>query len=156
MGFFDKVKAMKNTLTGGAAKVYIECDEISFTEPFKVTVRADIDSSNLIVDRIYLKIEGNEEIEVPDVDVAYDSNGEEHRRLEIVTSANTTVSFDITVAYKQELEANQSYEWEVEVELPEDAPRVYHGHFCQHTYSAFAGLECFGNDPDSGWLELPG
>ncbi|MBF0263916.1 MAG: hypothetical protein HQL46_01495 [Gammaproteobacteria bacterium] len=60
----------------------------------------------------------------------------------------------VTAADAQELEANQTYEWIVDVELPENAPTIFYGRFCQHSYQAFAGLDCFGNDPDSGWQEL--
>lgn len=154
MGLFDKMKAMKNAVTGGAAKVYLDCEALSFTEPFKVTVRAQTDDAPVKIDRVYLYIKGYEEVEIPDVDVIYEEDGEANRRVEIVRASNQTIDLDITVADGQELDANESYEWEVEVELPEDAQPVYRGRYCQHTYRAFAGLDCFGNDPDSGWIDL--
>jgi len=108
------------------------------------------------VSRVYLQIEGFEEVEVPDVDVMYDQEGDAHRRVETVRATDRTVELEITVAEGQELEANQSYEWEAEVELPANAPAIYRGRFCEHAYRAFAGLDCFGNDPDSGWVRLNG
>jgi hypothetical protein len=84
----------------------------------------------------------------------YDEDNNAHRRVETVRASYQTVNFEITIANAQELEANQSYEWEAEIELPSNAPAVYKGRYCLHTYRAFAGLDCFGNDPDSGWIDL--
>ncbi|MEI8631791.1 hypothetical protein P4S72_06145 [Vibrio sp. PP-XX7] len=155
MGFFDTLKAMKNAVTGGAAKVSFDCDTLSYTEPFKATVRAQIGDANVNASRVYILIEGYEKVQVPDVDVVYDvEDGTTERRVETVYASHKTVDLEVTIADAQELEANQSYEWEVELELPSDAPSIYEGRFCQHTYKAFAGLDCFGNDPDSGWIEL--
>ncbi|NVK72170.1 MAG: hypothetical protein HWE24_01715 [Oceanospirillaceae bacterium] len=155
MGLFDKLKSMKNAVTGGSAKVYIGSEAVSFTEPFKVVVKTQIGDAPVKVSRVYLKIVGREEVEVPDVDVVYDDRTDEaYRQVETVWASNDTIDLDITVANGQELEANEVYEWEIEVELPKDAPTIYRGHYCQHTYKAFAGLDCFGNDPDSGWVEL--
>ncbi|MCP4325838.1 MAG: sporulation protein [Alteromonadales bacterium] len=154
MGFFDKMKAMKNAVTGGAAKVYLECEELSYDDPFKVTIKAQTGDATVKVDNIYLLIEGREEVEVPDVDVVYDEDGDEHRRRERVYASCTSISLRIKVADQQELEANQSYEWEVDVKLPENSPKIFRGRYAEHGYRAQAGLDCFGNDPDSGWIEL--
>ena len=154
MGLFGKLKAMKNAVTGGAASVYIESENLSFTEPFKIKVIAQTGDAPVKVSKVYLKIVGTEEVEVPDVDVVYDDDGDEYRRAETVWASNETIELEILMAHGQELEANETYEWETEVELPEGAPAIYRGYYCQHTYQAFAGLDCFGNDPDSGWIEL--
>ena len=67
MGLFDKMKAMKNAITGGAAKVYLDAEPISFEEPFKVTIRAQTEDQEVKVDRVYLQIRGVERVEVEDV-----------------------------------------------------------------------------------------
>ncbi|AWB66655.1 hypothetical protein C2869_09515 [Saccharobesus litoralis] len=154
MGFFSKLKAVKNVMTGGAAKVYFDSEPLRYNEPFTITVRAEIDDADIDCDRVYLKIKGAEEIEVQDVDVIYDRDGDVDRRVETIHAQHKTVEMELTVASGQKLEANQSYEWQIQVELPSNAPNIYRGRHCQHTYYAFAGLDCFGNDPDSGWLEL--
>lgn len=154
MGFFDKLKAVKNAITGGAAKVYVDCDNFSFDEPFTVTIRVQTDDAPVKMDRAYLYVRGEEQVEVPDTDVIFDEEGGSQRRVETVYASHETVKLDITAAEGQELEANQSYQWEVEVELPSNAPLIYRGRYCQHLYSIYAGLDCFGNDPDSGWIEL--
>lgn len=155
MGFFDKLKAVKNAVTGGAAEVELGYEDFSFTEPFKVQVRVTTGDAAVKIDRAYLKIQGTEEVEVPDVDVVYDSEEDEtYRRMETVMASNKTVDLDITIAEGQELAPNETFEWETEIELPADLPSIYRGHYCQHTYQMQAGLDCFGNDPDSGWIEI--
>lgn len=154
MGFFDKVKSLKNAITGGAAKVYIDTAPITFGEPFEVVIRVQVDDDDVKINRVYLEVEGNEEIEVPDTDVVYESDGDVERRTEIVRARSTTTELEITVAEGQVLSANESYEWVVTVELPGNALPAYRGRYCEHSYVARASLDCFGNDPDSGWLEL--
>jgi len=154
MGFFDKVKAMKNAVTGGAAKVYLDCDRLSFTEPFTLTIRAQTGDASVNVSRVYVKVMGKERVSVPDIDVIYDDDGVGQRRSETVRASHRTVQLEVTVADGQTLEPNESYEWEVAVELPSHAPSIYKGRYCQHSYRAMAALDCFGNDPDSGWIEL--
>jgi len=154
MGFLDNIKAMKNAVTGGAAKVYLDADKLSFDQPFIVTVRAQTSDAPVKINRVYLQVKGFEEIQVNDVDVIYDNDGDAHQRAENVRASHNTLNLEITVAEAQELEANQSYQWQAEVELPSSAQAIFKGRFCSHTYRAFAGLDCFGNDPDSGWIEL--
>lgn len=154
MGLFDKVKALKNSITGGAAKVYVDSGNISLTEPFDVTVRVQVQDADVKMNRAYLNIEGREEVEVPDTDVVYESDGGIERRREIVRAQGITVDLVLTVAEGQTLEANQNYQWTVSVELPRTAQAPYIGRYCRHRYLAKAGLDCFGNDPDSGWVEL--
>lgn len=154
MGFLDKLKSLKNVVTGGAAKVYLDCPKIAFDAPFTVTVRAVADDAPVKINRVYLKICGTEDVEVPDVDVVYDEQDNPHRRREVVCASRDTVEFELTVANALEMAANQTLEWEVEVTMPAHAPAFYRGYYCKHAYYAFAGLDCFGNDPDSGWQEL--
>ncbi|VVS94033.1 hypothetical protein [Desulfoluna spongiiphila] len=154
MGLMDKLKAVKNAVTGGAAKVHVECEGFSFTKPFTVTVVAQTMDAPVKISRTYLKVQGQEEVEVSDVDVVYDSDGDSRCRSETVRASHVTVDQEYTVVDAQELEANTTYRWEVEVELPEDAPLIYIGCHCKHTYCAYAGLDCRGNDPDSGWVDL--
>lgn len=154
MGFFDKIKSIKNVITGGAAEVFIETGPLVFGEPFDVTVKAHVDDADLKASRVYLEIQGCEEIEVPDTDVVYESDGEEHRRTEIVRASYITLDLDITIAEDQELEGGETYEWTTTIELPEDAQPTYSGRFSDHRYMIRASLDCFGNDPDSGWHAL--
>ena len=154
MGFLDTVKSIKNVLMGRAAKVYLDTPIVTFGEPFNVTIRAQVQDADIQVNRVYFEIQGREEVEVPDTDVVYEVDGDHQRRTELVRACCSTIEIEIAVAETQELEANQEYEWTATVELPRNAMPTFIGRFCRHYYVARASLDCFGNDPDSGWQDL--
>ena len=154
MGFFDKLKSMKNAITGGGAKVYVETEGLDLEEAFDVTIKTQVSDANLKVNRVYLLVEAIEDIEIPDVDMTYDEDGESERRTEIVRKQTPTLQLEIPVAGAGELQANQQYEWTTTVQMPNHALEPYDGKYCRHYYRMQAGLDCFGNDPDSGWIEL--
>lgn len=154
MGIMNKLKSFKNALTGGAAKVEMTCEVFSLHEPFTISIQVTTGDAPVKINNVYLNVSGKEEILISDYDVEYDRDGEKHTTRETIHRSAETVSMKIKVDQEQELEANETYNWEVEVTLPEHALPVYYGEHCRHTYSAQAGLDCFGNDPDSGWLTL--
>mgnify|MGYP003385421596 CR=1 FL=1 len=154
MGFFDKVKAFKNSITGGAAEVDIEGDELIFGQPFTLTVVAKIGDADLKVNKVNLHIKAVEEIGGLRHEVVIEDDGQSRRHVSEVSNFENTLSFELRVADAQVLSADEVYRWEVEVELPENAQPVYVGEYCRHYYKAQASLDAFGNDPDSGWLEL--
>ena len=154
MGFFDKIKAAANAVTGGGVKVFVECDPLSFGTPMNVKIKVQTKDSPVKIDRVYLKIKGEEQVEVQDTDFYRIQNSNSVNYTETVRASYITIERDLTVADGQELDPNSPYEWTCKVELPLDAPQVYRGKLCRHTYHIQAGLDCFGNDPDSGWIEL--
>lgn len=154
MGFLNKIKSIKNVITGGAAKVYLDSPLIHFGEKFELVIRVEVDNADVKIDRVYIEIKGLEEVEVPDTDVIYEEDGSQERRREIVRAEKTTIDLEITVADAQVLSANEQYEWRVTVELPDNALPPYQGIYCHHAYRVRASLDCFGNDPDSGWIDL--
>jgi hypothetical protein len=154
MGFFDKVKSMKNALTGGAAKVYVDTETPVMGQPFKVTVRAQSQGAEVKFDRVYLNVRGQEEVSVPDVDVVYDEDGDANRKTETVHASCTTFEQEMTVTSGGSIDANGSEEWTIEVTIPENAQPQYQGRYTRHYYEVYAGLDCFGNDPDSGWVQI--
>ncbi len=154
MGFFDKVKSIKNAITGGAAKVFVDAESPKMGEPFTVTVRAQSQGATVKYDRVYLYIRGWEEVAVPDIDIAYDEDGEVRRKQETVRASDTTFNHEMTVSAAGEIAENGSEEWTVQVDIPTSAPPPYRGKYTTHYYEIYAGLDCFGNDPDSGWVKL--
>ena len=62
MGFFTK---LKNTLTGGWAKIKIECDGGLRGDEIQVVVRAFVGAEPIDIDRVYLKVRSFEEVEIP-------------------------------------------------------------------------------------------
>lgn len=154
MGFFDKVKAVANAVTGGGVRVYVECDPLAIGRPMQVKIKVQTKDSSVDVSRVYLKIKGEEQVEVQDSDFYRIQNSGHVNYTETVRASYITIENDLTVADAQVLEPNSPYEWSCKIELPSDAPPVYRGRLCRHTYKIQAGLDCFGNDPDSGWIEL--
>ena len=76
MGLFDKIKSMKDAVTGGAAKVFVDVSGDKIDQPITITIRAKSAGNEVKYDRVYLQVEGIEEVEVPDTDVIYDEDGE--------------------------------------------------------------------------------
>ena len=58
MGFFNKVKAVANAVTGGGVKVFVECDPLVFATPMHVKIKVQTKDSAVKIDRVYLKIKG--------------------------------------------------------------------------------------------------
>lgn len=154
MGFFGRLKSMTNSLTGGAAKVQFDCPDFSYAGPFRVMIQVETYDAPVNVRSVYLNICGKEEVRVVDYDVEYDYDGDRRTTRETIHSTTETVDLRIEIDGEQVLEPNETYNWEVEVELPDQALPVYYGEQCRHTYTGQAGLDCFGNDPDSGWYQL--
>ncbi|TBR41596.1 hypothetical protein CBF23_009820 [Marinomonas agarivorans] len=155
MGLLNKLKALKNTVTGGAASVYIESEAVSFGEPFALKVIAQVKDADVKINRVYVEIQGIEEVEVPDTDVIYEYEDDDYEvRRELVSAQVETLTLELTLDHAQVLKANELYEWQANIELPEHAQGFYEGHYTQHYYIARASLDCFGNDPDSDWQPL--
>ncbi|MCH2176873.1 MAG: hypothetical protein MK193_14210 [Lentisphaeria bacterium] len=154
MGFFDKVKAMKNAVTGGAAKVFVDVDNAKLGEPFMINITAEPQGCDVKFDRVYIMLRGREVVEVEDYDFTYDVDGDSRTRREIVRKSHTTYDIEKTVASAGELKDGDTGAWSIEVELPSHLLPTLQGRYVRHEYEIFAGLDCFGNDPDSGWVEV--
>ena len=154
VGLFDKVRTLKNAITGGGAKVSLSAGRCERGQEFEISILVQVEDNDLDIDRVYVEIEGRESIEIPDVDVTYESDGDTDRVSETVTAEHQTSSQAITVAGEQTLAAGQAYDFTVRATLPADSLPAYRGKHCQHHYFVKAGIACFGNDPDTGWIEL--
>ncbi len=151
MGFFDKLKAVGNAITGGAANVSIVVDgEPVLGEPFNVIITADV-KSDVKVDKIYLLVKAWEEVKAEGVEIEYE-DGEMEVEKEMVHKVVDTFNAEIAVDGAQELSAGEKYEWVVEVNVPTEHNGTYRGVHARHEWQLFAGLDAFGNDPDSGWV----
>ena len=155
MSVLDEIEAAKNVITGGSAEVSIDVNEVSLGEPVKVTVRAKVGDLPIDIDQVYVLIRGVEEVTVPNMNEEFEGGCDEVlKKYDDVSAAHQTFEIKTIVANAQKLAANQSYEWQAETMLPDDAQPSPPDQYRKHTYQAFAGLDCFGNDPDSGWVEL--
>ncbi|MCG8417382.1 MAG: hypothetical protein MJE77_05495 [Proteobacteria bacterium] len=149
MGLFDKIKGIKNAVTGGAADVAVEVGQADTEQPIpvRVTARAKADFK---INRVYLLIRAHEEALVRDVDIERDGRVSS----ETVRGEYETCKLEIEVAGSQELQEGEEYTWECEVNLPGDANPSFSGETIRHLWSVQAGLDARGNDPDSGWVEF--
>jgi len=145
---------MASVVTGSSAKVHLEVIDPHLHEPFIAKITAKIDDSDLKINKVYLFIRAEEEVEIPDVDIAVREGDGFSIRNENVKAKTETLRLEIEVSGEETLEANEHYEWTCEIILPEDALPTFHGINAHHIYAMQTGLDCFGNDPDSGWLEF--
>jgi len=155
MGFLDKLKSVKNTLTGGGAEVYLSANasEEFFGYEYEITVK--VGDADLRAEDVYVITKGVEEVEVLEADIVYDRQGEVDFRPDLVRASHTSFELRNVIELEEKvLSANETYAWQIEVELPENAQYPFRGRFCQFSHLAQAGVSCFGNDPDSGWIEI--
>jgi hypothetical protein len=145
MGLFDKVKSMANAITGNAAKVSITAAPITIGAPFEITIQALASDQTVAYSRVYIKVRGLEKIELHD----RDKDGTERIRRQ-----ESTFETEIVAEGAGELAPNENKTWTCEVTIPNTAPAIYRGKYAEHFYEVQAGLDCTGNDPDSGWVRL--
>ncbi len=145
MGLFDKVKSMANAITGNAAKVSVTAAPITLGAPFELTIQALANDGAVPYSRVYVKVRGCEKIELHD----RDRDGTERIRRQ-----ECTFETEVVAEGAGELAASESKTWTCEVTIPTTAPAIYRGKHAEHFYEVQAGLDCTGNDPDSGWVRL--
>lgn len=156
MGLFDKIKQIKNFVTGGGATVSVRPAESVSNghEPIKVVIEVQVQDTDINIRNVYLKIRAIEEVVARDVDFAREEDGELRSYQEDVTNTVETFDDQIEVSGPETLSAHETYEWETEFELPTDANGTYRGINAAHEWAIYAGLDMSGNDPDSGWVEI--
>ena len=153
MGLFDKIKKMKNYLTGGGAKLTVQAIEPKLQEPFTVKVHAVIEEEDIDIQKVYVKLRGIEEVTIRDSAVLNKlSEGGVQRSS--VSDSTSTANVEIPATGPLTLQAGQEYDWEVTVDLPSGSLPTYNGRNATHKWSVLAGLDKKGNDPDSGWQEI--
>ncbi len=149
MGLLDKLKSVKNSITGGGATVQVEIAEGELGRPLPVVVRARAETK-LSVRRVYLELSSEEHATATYLERERDGDlDREHAR-----SSYERVNLEIDLAGAQQLEEGGEYTWEGEITLPGDALPSFYGNIIQHLWHARAGLDTSGNDPDSGWVEF--
>lgn len=154
MGFMDKLKSIKNAITGGSADVSLEIGEASLGGSTPVRITAVIGDADLKIDKVYLKVRSRESVFVRNIPVAVERSDYVDVRRQDVEQDIDLYKERHEISGKEVLNANETYTWEGELTLPSDAKASYYGEQAKHVWEAFAGLDAFGNDPDSGWVEF--
>ena len=72
------------------------------------------------------------------------------------TVSNTKVSYEnkIQISGALELKEGQSYDFQGQIELPQNVNPTLRGSLINHVWEVQAGLDMPGNDPDSGWTAI--
>lgn len=147
MGFLDKIKSAKNLVTGGGAKVQIQLPpNAARGQTLSVLVRAQVASAPLKVSKVYIKVRSRE-----NVDFTLNHKGDKIR----VEEEHDTFEQEFVVTGPLQLDAESQHEWPAEIQLPISSQATYRGHNSNHVWEFQAALDVTGNDPDSGWQELP-
>jgi hypothetical protein len=148
MGFLDKMKAAKNFVTGGGAKVAIQVGEGKLGGTVPVRISAEISSADLSVSKVYVRARAEEIIKMTVID--QDDHGDKDKINE--NSETFDQTFDVTGPLN--LEAGSRHEWTADIQIPASAEPTYRGRNARHVWRFQAGLDVKGNDPDSGWTEV--
>ncbi|HDL64749.1 MAG TPA: hypothetical protein ENH12_05095 [Proteobacteria bacterium] len=149
MGFFSK---MKNFVTGGGAEVTIEPIEPALGGPFQVKIHAAIEDADVEIKEVYLKVASMETVIIKDVEIARMIDEKMETVREDIENTTTVHDQKIEVTGPQTLKANEEYDWETTVTLPDNALPSFIGITAKHEWKLMAGLDTSGNDPDSGWV----
>ena len=149
MGIFDKLKSVKNFVTGGGAEVHAQLPDVLVRgESATVSIRAEIKDASMDVSSVYINVRASETI-----DMVVEDNDDYHD-LDRIYENNETFSDKFSLNIDQTLDAGQEYEWEIEIIIPEDARASYSGVYASNDWEIEAGIDVKGNDPDSGWIEI--
>lgn len=159
MGFFDALKSIGRVITGGGAKVHVDIGQATRGGPFPVRVKVLVSDADVNISNVYLLVRAQEEVRI-NRDGMISSFGDGIRdfladgRLDGVVHRQESCDFRLNISGPETLKANQEYTFEGSVQLPSGARPSFQGINCEHVWTLQAGLDAFGNDPDSGWVEF--
>jgi hypothetical protein len=149
MGFFDKLKSAANAVTGGAATVTVSTlGDAKRGERVHYVVEANAKAA-CKVDGVYLMVRCREEADVQDRDY---EDGKVQR--ELVRGRKTAWETRVDVAGACELAEGTGQAWQSSFDLPADALPSVQGQMVRVVWEMQAGLDMWGNDPDSGWVRF--
>lgn len=153
MGIFDKLKQAGNYLSGGSAKVHITLNdsELHETGILKVHILCLVKDHDIMVDRLYVKLQSKETVRYRDTNYGY-SNPQQRQHRYNKTSTVVTHKEEVIVDTNFRLDANGEYEWDTELQIPRSVPGTYKGVNASHEWMVQAGLAKKGNDPNSEWV----
>lgn len=151
MGFLDKLKSVKNMVTGGGAKISLQMDRtIAPGEAVQVVVRCQVEGSPISATKVYVAARGVETVSLVHRDRDAGSRGDRDR----VHDTETTFSQEFAIHGAVQLQANSTHEWRGQITLPGNVQPSYQGKHAKHEWQFLAAIDVSGNDPDSGWVEV--
>ncbi len=150
MGFLSK---LKSTLTGDWADVTLSVASAQRGETAAVTVDVAVKSETIRIKRVYVQFRCTEVIKI----LNYQTGKRDAEGKTIVIDVRKTerlLNEEIVLAGAQELAAESHHHFEGEIRIPAHLPVPFEGKHVRIAWSAMAGLDMKGNDPDSGWQDL--
>jgi len=152
MGFLKKLKGAVSKLTGGGANVTVFVNGNDIKETLNITINAEVKDNSLEVKKVYLWIKSVEKIDIPKNSLP--QNLRETANFGLTLSNDRFPKKEFIVTEAQKLEAKKTYTWNIDIKLDDEAIPSYKGHFANHEWLFYAGLDVKGNDPDSGWQKF--
>ena len=152
MGFFKKVKGAVSKLTGGGAKVTVMVNGNDLKGDINATINAEIKDNSIEIKKVYLWVKSVEKIDIPKNSLPQKMR--DNAAFGLNLSNDRFPKKEFVVAEAQTLEGKQSYTWSIDIKLDGDIVPSYNGHFANHEWLFYAGLDAKGNDPDSGWQKF--
>lgn len=152
MGLLDKLKSVTDVITGGAAKIHVTIKDFCIGETFTVNITVTTSSNPVKFDQGYLQVRGMEEVKVIETRTMEDEYGNYYEEEYETTEYNETFCMDDAFSEGKTLDADSTFKYSIDVLIPEGSRECHHGPGYKHYYKFLAGLDTFGNDPDSGWV----
>ena len=145
MGFFDKLKSVVNSVTGGAAKITIQLQQACVFPGESVAIKITATSTGAEVKSkgAYIDIFAEERVSFRDDETKQEIN-----------RAKTTTQQTIQIAPAFVLAPNETKTFEGSFQFPAEVLPTFAGTLAQHSCQIRGRIEAFGNDPDSGYQTI--
>lgn len=149
MGFLDKLKSVKNLVTGGGARISLEMDPVlPRGEKVAVTVRCEVEGAALTVSKVYLAVRA---VEMTNL-VPHEHP--ETRERDRVFDRALRFSKEFVIHGAAALPAYSTHVWRGEIELPVDVEPSHSSTQERQEWEVLAAIDVAGNDPDTGWIDI--
>lgn len=161
MSNWEKIKTVKNFITGGGATVFIELlNKPRLGGPLDVRVRAKVGDQVLKATAVYLHLQSVEKIRVRHgstvrVSTRRTSAGRVGAYRTDTTRRTVTWETEALIVPIDGLEAHGAFEWDGELHLPDEGSPSYYGIHAKHIWQVRGCLTVTGKHPKSKWLEFP-
>jgi len=155
MSNWEKIKTVKNFITGGGASVFIELlNTPRLGGPLYVRVRAKVGDQDLKATAVYLCVQSIEKIHVHNRGFHVSIGKRAPARQADTRRRTITWEIETIIEPIDGLEANGAFIWDGVVNLPLDGSATYHGTYAKHIWRVRGGLAVSGTHPKSSWFEF--
>ena len=149
MGIWDKLKSAKNYLTGGGVFMELFLPEVCYLrKPFFVKLYIEVENQDIDVDSIYIHILHEEKVSVPIKETKADGTKKSKR----IRKSNILFEKKVLIEEDVVLEANEKYEFEIEIELPSGTYPSFIGKYSEINWGMRAVAVKSGTNPKSDMM----